>query len=81
MMMLSQGEGGGGQRVMIGIIIEVNDYDCGRPLKIIDMMIFGFLFKEYTNFQCTGMQCKLTFFCILPDVLPYILWHARLTLP
>ncbi len=24
--------GGGGQRVMIGIIIEVNDDNCGRPL-------------------------------------------------
>ncbi len=27
--------GGGGQRVMIGIIIEVNDDNCGRSLRMI----------------------------------------------
>ncbi len=30
-------EGGGGQRVMIGIIIEVNDDNCGRPLTYLFM--------------------------------------------
>ncbi len=31
--LLSKGGEGGGQRVMIGIIIEVNDDNCGWPLR------------------------------------------------
>ena len=44
-----KGRGGGGQRVMIGIVIVVNDDNCGRPLSFFSFTCNNMLFPVGTN--------------------------------